>query len=767
MGRFIFSNQNTDGTTSLYSTDGTASGTVDLEVSRFDFTLDPGLGPVFVDLGGKAIFLGDNGVSPTAHAELFSTDGTVAGTVAITAGPAVPQGLWTLGSQVLTSGPDQAGAPGLWVTSDATRFTEIKAGVGTSDVVVSKAQGYFAAVDAGGNNAGLWRTDGTAAGTSAILPAGPSLDPQAIVGLGNGRAVFANQAADGTNSLWVTDGTAAGTRPVVNAALGADIGPSFAGALANGKAVFTANDASGMISVWATDGTAAGTTEILVNGPDNVAVRTPGGYVPWNNKLLFSSGYNLLVTDGTKAGTVVLSTTSAPNTYLGIGKTVFFTQIDPDGVPGADGSAPFALYVSNGTAAGTHALRVPGLGSLGQSQLTQVDGKVVFSALDASGAEALYSTDGTVAGTHELALPAGITLDPNNPPSVAALPGATSSGGVVTLGGGTQVYNAASGTVVQAGSGQDTVVAASGHVTVTGGAGHLSFIGGTGPSSVSGGAGSTSLFSGSGGGHFTGGSAGHNILVSQGAAGANTTLTGAAAGDLLFGSAQGNDVLVAGAGRESIIAGAGHETITGGATAGSVIFTGAGTDSVTGGAAGGDTVVGGSGRLFVTARNGDAVFGGAGGLTVQGSAAGSADSIVGGAGSMSVTGHGGNMLVVGGAGMSSVDTGNGASLIFGGSGRMNLTTGTGSTQVVLGAGGGTVTQGSGVSLYDVINASPAGGSTVIEGFRPATDRIDLFGYKQADVGISTGGGQTTIQLSDGKQIYLVGVSDLGKSLVFG
>ena len=335
--------------------------------------------------------------------------------------------------------------------------------------------------------------------------------------------------------------------------------------------------------------------------------------------------------------------------------------------------------------------------------------------------------------------------------------------GTIVLAGGDLQYSAASGETVQAGSGNDTITAAAGMVFVTGGSGQLTFFGGSAPSQASGGAGSATIFGGSGGGNYTGGSAGHDVLVSEGASGSNTTLTGAAAGDQLFGSAKGNDLLVAATGRESVLGGGGNTTIVGGGTAASVIFTGSGTTTVFGGVAGGDIIVGGSGGFGVTAQKGDAIFGNSGALNVTGSTSG-ADSIVGGAGALTVTGRGANMLVVASTSTSDIQIGNGASLIFGGTGDSTITGGNGSMELVVGSGKATVNEGNGPAIYDLVKGS-AGGSDVLNGFKPGTDKIILYGYQASQQNVVDAGGTTVLTLSDGTRIQLAGVSDPGSSII--
>ena len=723
MSRFLFSAQTATGS-DLFSSDGTAAGTVDLGLSRFDFLPDPS-GYDFTAFDGETFFLGyygNSGGNGTSFLQVFKTDGTAAGTapslVDGLGGAAYPGGLWVLGNTLLTSGPTVERPPGIWASTDGSSFTEIESGVGTSAVVVSNGVGYFQAYDGNQANAGLWRTDGTAAGTYSITPSGVSLNPADISPVADGRTVFINQTnADGSGPLWVTDGTAAGTHALVDAALGSDV--RFGGAVTNGRAIFTATDAANNISVWSTDGTAAGTAEILVNGPANAPIRVPGGYLAADGKVFFDSGYGLFATDGTKAGTVSLSSNGeGTEGAVASGNTVFFLEPEPS----VGSTNPEALFVTDGTVAGTTRLTVAGLGAL-QGGVTAVDGGIVFEGTDTAGRQALFTSDGTSAGSHELVLPAGIPISAAT--VIGAEPAATVTGGLVTLGGGAQFYQATAGTTVQAGGGADTILASAGQVTVVGSSGSLLFIGGTGASSVAGGSGPAIIFGGSGGGSFAGGSAGHNIFVSQSAAAANTTLTGGGAGDEMF--------------------------------------VAAGPTTVVGGSGGDDIVVGGTGALTIDAQKGDAAFGGSGAMAVAGSSSG-ADSIVGGAGALTVTGRGGNMLVVAGTGGSNIETGNGASLIFAGSGSTVVTGGAGSLQAVLGSGSASVTEGSGPSVYDVVKGA-AGGTDVLNGFKPATDRIDLFGYAAGDAHVTTSGGSTVVSLVDGTRITLVGVTDPGGSIV--
>jgi len=79
--------------------------------------------------------------------------------------------------------------------------------------------------------------------------------------------------------------------------------------------------------------------------------------------------------------------------------------------------------------------------------------------------------------------------------------------------------------------------------------------------------------------------------------------------------------------------------------------------------------------------------------------------------------------------------------------------------VEFGAGPTTVIGGAGADLYDV-TAGSAGGANVIDGFKPGTDQLRLFGYDASTVRQSVSGGGLTLTLSDSTRITLVGITQL-------
>lgn len=301
MNRIVFSQQNANATRNLYATDGTAAGTTDLDMPRFDFSG----GSDFIEFDGRTMFLGSGGFG-APYTYVYTTDGTAAGTTGT--------------------------SPGLFASSDGVSFTEIETGVGTDNLRVSHGIGYFAGDITNNSSNGLWRTDGTAAGTYDITPPGMTLNPADITSVINYRTILVNHVADGKGALWVPNGTAAGTYQIRIAALGTSIDVPQNGVTTNGKAIFSATDGAGDVGVWATNGLAAGTTELLVNGPASAPAGRFGEFTQWGGKVLFSTGDDVAVTDGTRAGTVRFST-GTPDFFVGVGNRVFIAAGTPSGAP--------------------------------------------------------------------------------------------------------------------------------------------------------------------------------------------------------------------------------------------------------------------------------------------------------------------------------------------------------------------------------------------------------------------------------------------------
>ncbi|HEX5326404.1 MAG TPA: hypothetical protein VFW75_07025 [Acetobacteraceae bacterium] len=227
----------------LWRTDGTTAGTTLVTILP-DRTLSGTSNAEVTDIvafGTKALFVHDDG--STDPRSLWVTDGIAGGTIEL---------------------------PGL-------TFPRIGSGVGA----IAGSRYVFTSGE------GLDATDGTAAGTTVIrqlvLGSGGFVPAELMATLGN-DVVFA-AGHDGMSppgystgplvDLWKTDGTAAGTSLIAtlpdNSPAGTDLAGISTMSSLGSRVVFTYNDGAGDNSVWSSDGTASGTVMIEDHANANVA----------------------------------------------------------------------------------------------------------------------------------------------------------------------------------------------------------------------------------------------------------------------------------------------------------------------------------------------------------------------------------------------------------------------------------------------------------------------------------------------------------------
>jgi ELWxxDGT repeat protein len=333
------------------------------------------------------------------------TNGTAAGTYEIAGiigafaggifGPGFAPDFTSFNGEVVFSGLNSAGNIGLWVANGTPPFTHELTGISGASAgglfhgyfpafTVLNGKVLFIGTDTAGNM-GLWVTDGTGAGTHEVtinnaFAQGVFFSLNADLVVFNNKVLFAGWDAGYQTSLWVTDGTTAGTYELTGIkGVWAGGGGLFEGApvvrppdltVFNGKVLFNSLDTAQLSGLWVTDGTAAGTHELTgisgayTGGPTGAA---PGGLDP---------------------------------TSL----TVFKSEVLFNGV---NANGEHGLWVTDGTAAGTHELtgiKGASWGGQGGSPLlgAVLNEKVLFSGKNSAGLKGLWVTDGTVAGTHEL-----------------------------------------------------------------------------------------------------------------------------------------------------------------------------------------------------------------------------------------------------------------------------------------------------------------------------------------------------------------------------
>jgi len=250
---------------------------------------------------------------------------------------------------------------------------------------------YFAAASAG-FGVELWSTDGTAAGTHQVanIASGSSF-PNRFINV-NGHLIFNATGAEG-EELWTSDGTTAGTK------LFADIYSGFRSSspgdriVYHDKMFFSADDGVDGRELWITDGTPAGTRLFKDLYPGAIG-SSPGHFVIFNDTLYFSAGAGLWKSDGTEAGTVLVTQSVSPNDIVSAGSFLFIAATD-------------GIWVSDGTASGTHVLDgTAGVTTL-LGQNVRFGNRILFPGRDSAHGTEPWISDGTAAGTHMV-----VDLDP-------------------------------------------------------------------------------------------------------------------------------------------------------------------------------------------------------------------------------------------------------------------------------------------------------------------------------------------------------------------
>jgi len=213
-----------------------------------------------------------------------------------------------------------------------------------------------------GEQQGLWRSDGTAAGTVRVKDVPVSDELTAI----NGTLFFMGFDYQHGYEPWKSDGTTAGTVLVKDIGVGT-VGSYPKGFTGVGGTVYFAADGGEGEELWKTDGTAAGT--VLVKDIRKGAFPLGGG----------------------PAG-------SFPRELTELNGRLYFTADNGDSAKNANGRE---LWTSDGTPKGTRMVKdiFPGKSSSAPAFLTNINGRLYFTATDGVHGVELWQSDGTAAGT--------------------------------------------------------------------------------------------------------------------------------------------------------------------------------------------------------------------------------------------------------------------------------------------------------------------------------------------------------------------------------
>lgn len=340
-----------------------------------------------LNAGGTLYFLAPD--QNKLNNSLWRSDGTAGGTVDLTPGLEASTPVAAGGSVVFTAFNLSTMSFGIWTTDGTTTGTHQLAALPRSSTAVAAAVGgvaYFDVFDFSKNQDELWKSDGTAAGTGFVANI-PTADAMSVAG--SELFMVAEDPAAGTE-LWESDGSAQGTHLV------ADINPGPSGSFptnltpVGGALFFTASSTFNQPpQLWVTDGTAAG-THAVASGLQPMNLAGLGGTLYFTAVDTTGGNPGLWATDGTAGGTRLVAALPAGFPFeMGVTGGLVFFGLQSMSSPG------FQLWKSDGTTAGTALVAsVPDA-----SELTGSGSRLYFTTDDLNLGNELYSTDGTAGGT--------------------------------------------------------------------------------------------------------------------------------------------------------------------------------------------------------------------------------------------------------------------------------------------------------------------------------------------------------------------------------
>ena len=246
-----------------------------------------------------------------------------------------------------------------------------------SQPVVVNGEMFFVGKDAA-HGTQLWDTNGSASGTTQLTDGEDKVGgiyPSDLTALGGTLYFIASNSDGAGEQIWKSDGTVKGTALVTNRSTGGGtygyLYPSDLAAF-NGKLYFAGMHPSDGYQLFTTDGTSAGTAMVKdIAGPPGT-YGLPGSYpsdlTAAGGLLYFSAtdtshGTQLWATDGTAAGTALMTTGNAarggtaPQFLTADGGTLYFTGFSPSTGTQRNG---FQLWASDGTQATTEQLTTGG-----------------------------------------------------------------------------------------------------------------------------------------------------------------------------------------------------------------------------------------------------------------------------------------------------------------------------------------------------------------------------------------------------------------------
>ncbi len=385
--------------TELWSTDGTGGGTAriaDLEPGPTSSNARP-LGPV----GESLLF---RAATSALGAELWKTDGTEAGTQLVKdIRPGAASSLdWAslvqpLGGDLLFFEADD-GIHGIepWASDGTEAGTFLLHDVNpgprwslaffwTISHPARLASGDALSLRFTPTGLEIWRSDGSAGGTSSVLD--PDTQTSSLrqlfgyhfanFGGHDGRVLFPSDDTIHGQEPWLSDGTDEGTYLVKDVVL--DDGPGHWGfSQAWGRFYFAAY-IDPTARLWTSDGTESGTFELLPS------CNEPSAHEFKGRALVTCDG--LFLTDGTPGNTTMLAPTVTAGILAVVDNTAYF-----------DGGG--YLWMTDGTPGGTMPVPTSGAAPQQPRDLTPLGQSLYFVASNLAAGNELWVTDGTAPGSH-------------------------------------------------------------------------------------------------------------------------------------------------------------------------------------------------------------------------------------------------------------------------------------------------------------------------------------------------------------------------------
>ncbi|MCE9668424.1 HYR domain-containing protein [Myxococcus stipitatus] len=394
----------------LWRTDGTPEGTLQLKTRERLYVDGPNFAPLMQELSGKLYF-----TQPTSDAgnELWSSDGTVAGTKRVVALRTVPEGfndsrMFSQGGRLWFSQRDATTRLSQVFVSDGTaegtsQVTGLDSAQSRSSLIkgVTREGAFF--MRAGDWDVSLWKTDGTEAGTQRLGVTYPFSDAVIAHPTSGGRLFFSGILGH----LWASDGSVEGTVDLAIPAAHTGLPPEQPFAV-GGTLVFRVGDEDDPQSfqAWSSDGTSEGTQRFTQAPELSLHRRTPlgrvgGQFVYWH--LLRVPGINAspTVTDGTPGGTRPLLEVESwrwndPPPAVIFQKELFF-GVQATAANAEKGIA-HGLWKSDGTPEGTRLVAA----GMEPALFVTTPERLFFSAGPSTHDQSLWTSDGTPEGTRQL-----------------------------------------------------------------------------------------------------------------------------------------------------------------------------------------------------------------------------------------------------------------------------------------------------------------------------------------------------------------------------